>query len=928
MQYFISHMAYHLPLIIFYPSQLATMTAERQQQVKALFQEACERAPGERAAFLEAACPADAELRREVASLLEAYEQLGDFMRRPALAADDRDDERSAELWLLEAGQVFGHYRIERKLGAGGMGVVYLARDTRLERPVALKLLHSRFTRDRERVRRFQKEARAASALNHPNILTIYEVGQADAAAGGAHFIAAEFVEGLTLRARFRDADMRLGEALSLTIQIADALAAAHQAGIVHRDIKPENVMVRPDGIIKALDFGLAKLTEQAKRPLSQSFATVTTQPGMVMGTLSYMSPEQVRGQEVDARSDLFSFGVALYEMLAGRAPFAGETASDVIAALLSSEPPPLDHYAPGLPAGLQKIVSRALVRSVAERYQTAREFGDDLRLLKQELEFAARLNRTSGKDAPLNMKVGSAAANGHDTRAFSKKITRRTFRLAYLRGFLQRRGRAIALATAALALLTAGMLLGGHWLGTRDRGLDSVAVLPFANVGNDRQMEYLPDGITESLIGSLSQLPGLRVMARDTVFTYKGREVDPRRVGGDLNVRAVVTGRVRRQGERLVIRAELADATSGVRLWGEEYERPLTDILTVEREITREISEALRLRLSAAEQRQIAKRQSANSEAYRLYLLGRHLHLQAASANWEKSLAYFNQAIALDPNFALAHAGVSDVYSAISAQILPPAEAMPKARQAALTAIRLDETLPEAHHSLGTVKIWGDWDWAGAEREYKRAIELNPSFVIAYASYSNLVVSQGRFEEALAEARRAQELDPLSPQVGYALGRIHFLARRYDQALAHFRKMLEIAPNSDGPHYYLGRVLSQQGKHQEAISELRRAFELNRHHTIRAWLAYVYGRAGRRKEALKLLRELEALSRRERVSPIYIARIYSGLGDRENSLTWLRKAYDERSDHALGIGVDPAYDPLRSDPRFIEILRGVGLAQ
>src|SRR5262245_50861425 len=440
--------------------------------------------------------------------------------------------------------------------------------------------------------------------------------------------------------------------------------------------------------------------------------------------------------------------------------------------------------------------------------------------------------------------------------------------------------------------------------------------------------MEYLPDGITESLIGSLSQLPDLSVMARDTVFTYKGREVDPRRVGDDLKVRAVVTGRVRRQGERLLIRAELADATTGLRLWGDNYDLPLADLRSAEREITRQISEALRPQLGGANQQRIARRHSANSEAYRLYLLGNHAFMQATPESFEKALAYFKQAIDIDPNYALAHAGVANAYSALSAQTLPPAEAMPKARQAALTAARLDETLPEAHYSMAMVKIWGDWDRAGAERELKRAIELNPNFLLARANYGNLLATPGRFDEALSEARRAQDLDPRSRQAGDAVGRILFLARRYDEAGAQFRMRIQMEPNYSGAHYFLGRILSQQGKHEEAISELRRAFELNQHHSSRSWLAHGYARAGRRNEALKLLRELEALSRRERVSPVYIARIYSGLGDRDRAITWLQKAYDEHSDHVLSIGVDPAYDPLRSDPRFIKMLRGIGLPQ
>jgi TolB-like protein/Tfp pilus assembly protein PilF len=554
------------------------------------------------------------------------------------------------------------------------------------------------------------------------------------------------------------------------------------------------------------------------------------------------------------------------------------------------------------------------------------------LALKSLKLEGAAPGDFSTHRFSRLARRFGYAGAI-KDTVGTS---ARPTSGISMLIGRLIRSPLRAAVAIATLALAGAGVVFGWQWWSERDANVNSIAppnvnsiaVLPFVNVGNDPQMEYLPDGITESLIGSLSQLADLIVIARDTVFTYKGRGVDPRRVGGDLKVRAVVTGRVRRQGDRLLIRAELVDTATGVRLWGEDYERPLADLLTMEREITLEISAALRPRLSGAEQLRIAKRQSANSEASRLYMMGRHLYLQGVPASYEKALAHFKQAIALDPNYALAHAGVSDAYAAMSSQILPPAEAMPIAREAALTALRLDETLPEAHYSMAMVKIWADWDRAGAEREFNRAIHLNPSFELARAQYGQLLASPGRFDEALAEARRAQELNPLSLQANYAIGRIFFLARRYDEALIHLRKMVDTDPNNLAAHYLMGRVFSQQGKHQEAVSELRRTFDLNRHHSNRSWLAHIYARAGRRNEALKLLRELETLSRRERVSPVYIARIYSGLGDRDRALAWLQKSYDEHSDHVLAIGVDPAYDPLRSDPRFIKMLRGIGLRQ
>ena len=896
------------------------MTPERWKQIDQILQEALERETSERAAFLDQACGADAELRREVESLIGFHARAEAFIETPpgvmaaALLAEKE--------W--RAGQTIGHYEIVREIGRGGMGKVYLARDTLLGRQVALKLLLPRFTEDAQRVRRLRQEARVASALNHPNIIVIYEIGEASTESGSAHFIATEYIEGRTLGALIRSGEMKPGEALEVAMQVASALSAAHAAGIVHRDIKPENIMLRPDGYVKVLDFGLAKLNEHpAKDPRRSD--KVETDPGTVLGTVSYMSPEQARGLETDARSDIFSLGVVLYEMITGRRPFEGETTADVISSLLGQKP----SLAEDAPAALRRLVDRMLAKDCAGRFQTAEELRRALKGLKQELappdDYSTREFNSLSR---LARRLGYAGAGDVTMMDTADSPARATSRVSLFISRLVRSPLRKAIALATLALAITGVILSWQWLASRDAPINSIAVLPFFNAGNDPQMEYLPDGITESLIRSLSQLPNLSVMARNTVFTYKGREIDPRQVRGDLNVQAVVTGRVRRQGERLIIRAELADAATGARLWGEEYERSLADLLTVEREITLEISEALRPRLSGAEQRQIAKRQSAHSEAYRLYLLGSHSFFQNTTASYEKALAYFNQAIALDPNYALAHAGVSDVYAASSSQILPPAEAMPKARQAALMAIKLDGTLPEAHYSLGTVMIWGDWDWAGAEREYKRAIELNPSFVIALAQYGNLLASLGRFEEALAVARRAQELDPLSFHGAYALGRIYFVARRYDEALIPFRKLVEIDPNDRSAHYYLGRVLSQQGKHQEAIIELRRAFELNQSHSGRAWLAHGFARAGRRNEALKLLRELEALSIRERVSPIYIARIYSGLGERERALTWLRKSYDEHSDHALSIGVDPAYDPLRSDPRFIEMLRGIGLLQ
>jgi len=907
------------------------MTPERWQQVKRIFHDAGERAPEERADFLDAACHGDAELRLEIESLLAVHDRAGDFMQQPAMNVTLPGGSGAAEA-EIEAGRLIDHYRVERRIGTGGMGEVYLAHDTRLGRRVALKLLRADFTRDGERVRRFEQEARAASALNHPNILTIYEIGRV----AETHFIATEFVAGETLRAMIARGELTLGAAIDISLQTAGALAAAHHAGIVHRDVKPENIMVRPDGYVKVLDFGLAKLSERldATTKISRaSFEAVKTQPGIVMGTVSYMSPEQARGYDVDARSDIFSLGVVVYELIAGRGPFTGPSANDVIAALLNREPPPLDNFIRQLPRELPRIVGRALVKAPDERYQQVAELQSDLKEMKRRLELEAQLPRSgqsSGRGkSSLAIMVGRGALVGADqvianTQTFAVRTT------SEMGNWVNRdanRPRAIALALALIALVCAGLFWGRQLFATRGGTIDSVAVLPFANAGADPQMEYLSDGITESLIGSLSQLSALTVMARSTVFTYRGREADPRQVGEALKVRAVLTGRVERRGEHLLIQAELVDASNGARLWGEQYQRPIADLPAVQDDITREISAALRLRLSADQRKRIAKRQTADSGAYQLYLRGNHLYYQESRESQEKALDYFNQAITLDPGYALAYAGIAHVYATFSAQYLPPGEAMPKARQAALTAIQLDEALPEAHFSLALVKLWGDWDWAGAERELRRAIELNPNFVNGRVAYANFLVQRGRFEEAEREIQLAKQLDPLSVRLGSAEGRVLYFARRFDQAIAHHRKTLELYPNDFGLHRSLGLIFSHQGRHQEAIDELRQTLALSPHYTNRAWAAYVYARAGQRVEALKILRELEERAKRERVSPAYIARIHIGLGEKDRAFEWLRKTYEERSDHLLGIGVDPVYDPLRSDPRYIELLRGVGLA-
>ena len=887
-----------------------------------MLQEALDREPAERAAFLAEVCDGDDELWREVESLLGFHERAENLFETPP-------SEVAIDLLMAKesrAGQTIKHYHLIRRIGRGGMGDVYLARDERLGRPAALKLLQTSLTRDAERVRRFRQEARAASSLNHPNIITIYEVGQDDSTAGGEHFIAEEFVDGQTLRELCQGEGLTLGAALDVLIQVAGALTTAHEAGIIHRDIKPENIMLRKDGIVKVLDFGIAKLTEQAMRPHGDGFAHVTTQPGVLMGTVRYMSPEQARGLEVDQRSDLFSLGVVMYELLAGTAPFAGETTGDVLVALLAGEPRPLARYVAKLPGALQEIVNRALAKKVEERYQTARELGAELRRLKEELVFAARLKEQRGsKDDILTLRIGApvdaAEHSTFETLLEAKPLrTSGMARFAALRGLARHRGKALA----ALALVIIAAALAWRRLAPNDVVIDSIAVLPFANVGADPQTAYVPDGLTENLIDSLAQLPDLRVSAHSTVSGYKGREVDPRQAGKELQVAAVVTGRVARQGDRLLIRVELVDTAKGSRVWSDEFQRARSEVVAAQREIAREIAAKLRRRLSPGAQRQLDRRQSSDSKAYDLYSQGRYLYLQYTRESQDKSLIYFQQAVAQDSRYALAYCGIADVYAGISSVYMPSSDAMPKARDAALNAIELNETLPEAHQAMAVVKWFGDWDWAGAEREFKRALEINPNFVHARIYYTNFLLQQKRFEEALQVIRQAREYDPASLRSMSREGDVYLFMRQYDRAIEIFHRVLVLSPDFAPNQRSLSLALSMKGMHQEALEQLKRLQTT----TDIELKAGIYARAGRRDEAMKILRELKARAAREYVSSVSLARVCIGLGDNEQALDLLRKAYDERSAYLVNLGVHPVYDQLRSDPRFDNLLRDIGLTR
>jgi serine/threonine-protein kinase len=815
------------------------------------------------------------------------------------------------------------------------MGEVYLAQDTQLRRFVALKILPAEFTQSEERLRRFEQEAYAASALNHPNIITIHEIGKTDS----AHYIVTEFIDGESLRQLMQGGPVSVGEVLDIAVQTTSALTTAHAAGIIHRDIKPENVMLRRDGVIKVLDFGLAKLTQNETGVNSEALtrALVNTSAGMVMGTPSYMSPEQARGIDTDARTDIFSLGVVLYEMLAGRAPFAGETAADIISVLLQKEPQPLSTLARDVPAELQHIVSKALRKDRDERYQTVQSLLVDLKTLQQELDFAAKLERSAAPDskdaaAKYSAQTVIAAMRSPETKT---SAARPTSSAEYIvsRITQHRRGFAAGLAVLLLAAIGFGYWFYSHRWSTPAQ-IESIAVLPFVNASGNADVEYLSDGITESLIDSLSQLPHLSVKARSSVFRYKGKDIEPQQVGSELNVQAVLNGRVVQRGDDLTLSLELVDARTGNQIWGEQYNRKVTDLVALQNEITRDVSQKLRMRLSGADAQKLTKNYTQNAEAYQAYLKGLYYWNKGPAPGYEKSRDFFQQAIDLDPSYALAYSGLALYYSFAAANgLLPPDENWPKAEAAANKALALDETLAESYNPLAAIKLYYYRDWPAAERYFRRGIELDPNFAEIHNHYALCLYLFGRNEEALTEIQRAVELEPLSLRFSLQRARILFFILQYDRAIDQFRKTLELEPNFALAHEGLGDAYEQKGMQREAIAEWAKALTLSGEGEQASILERAYAASGfetavRALAQKKLERLKEKTGPGEYVPAIEYVTAYTCLGDKEQAFAWLTKAVAERNRFALEIKVNPIFDRLRSDPRFADLVRRVGFPQ
>jgi serine/threonine protein kinase/Tfp pilus assembly protein PilF len=788
--------------------------------------------------------------------------------------------------------ETISHFRVLEKLGAGGMGVVYKAVDIRLDRPVALKFLPDNMLHDSQALERFRREARAASALNHPGICTIYDIGEQD----GRGFIAMEFIDGETLRSHIRGkALLPLEEILKLGIQIAEALDAAHAKGIIHRDIKPANIFVTKRGQAKVLDFGLAKLVPPGVARADPDFRGEvpgsTSIVGIISGTPSYMSPEQVRGDDLDPRTDIFSLGLLLYEMATGRQAFSGSTGGMIIEAVLTRSPVPARSINPDIPPRLEEIINKAIHKDREQRYQHAAEILTDLQRLERGTDSGWRAAAEDTESALI-----STTRHLHST---GKQPARDS--TAQTDAF--RRGRVSKI-------------------------IDSLAVLPFENANRDPEHEYLSDGIAGSLINILASVPKLRVMAQSTVFRYKGRPIDPQAVGRELNVRAVLTGRIMQSGGSLRIGAELVDVATGSQLWGAQYDRKPGDIFAIQDEISNEISGKLRLKLTRAEKKRLTKRPTDDAEAYRLYLKGRHHWNRWTEEGFYKAIEYFQQAVEKDPGYALAYTGLADSYVLLGwNSYLPPKDAFPKGKMAAMEALRLDADLGEARTPLAAVLWLHDWQWQEAQMEFERSLRLNPAHPTANHWYAEYLMTMGRHAEAIARMKNSQELDPLSLIISSAIGWAFYMAQRYDEAIEQLRRTVELDPNYAVTYWILGLLLRKMGRYELAIAAGEKAVKLSGGSSLmNAALAQTLATAGQRKKSVRILDELTKLTKQKYVAPYFFAGIHIGLGEDDRAIEYLEKSYEEHSHWLIYLHIDPSMDGLRSNPRFQDLSQRIGL--
>ena len=829
-----------------------------------------------------------------------------------------------------------GHYKLISKLGAGGMGEVYLAQDTKLDRKVALKILAADVASKRDRMERFIREAKSAAALSHPNIAQIFEIGEQD----GVHYIAMEFIDGVTLRDKIHRERLELRRLLRHLQHVAEGLAKAHSVGIVHRDLKPENIMITGDGHAKILDFGLAKLLEQQPTlsgdasELATAMLQVHSTPGMIMGTVGYMSPEQAQGKtnEIDGRSDIFSFGCILFEAATGKRPFEGDSIIKSLHSLIYEPVPQIKDLNPAAPPELQRIIRRCLAKDKEERYQTIKEVAIELKELRRDLEstpdFETTVPPLSRSEDPRPTASNSSVP---PTATQSGLLPPAVSSAEYLLNQIGKHKVGIIGAVAiAIVVVAAGLwFFKFRASALPSNSINSIAVLPFQNRSDDADTDYLSDGLAESLIFRLSQLPGLKVSPTSSVMRYKGKETDVAKIANELGVDSVMTGRLIKRGENLNITVELVDVRNNKSLWGEQYERKMSDLLTTQREIAASIADKLQLKLSGNENKGVVKHYTNSNEAYQLVLKGRFYYARRTKDDMFKSIELFKQAVQIDPNFARAYVAIAESYFTMpSYPYASPEECVPQAKAALARALEIDPELPEAHTVAGMIAATYDWDYPRAEREFKRSLELDPNLAITHYRYSWTYLSPlGRHDEAIAEMKRAMELEPLSIMQGANFAAVLMYAGRFDEALAQARKTYELDPNHIGSQNWLCHTLNARGLYAEAISIGEKA-EITQETTnsFNTCLGLAYNRTGQRERSLAVLAKMKQAEKTNYILSYWTAIHYADLGDKEAAWSELERGYRNRDWFMQRLKTDPFIEPLGSDPRYKEMLKRLNL--
>lgn len=896
------------------------MNAERLSTIEEIYHAALAVDINRRSDFLSDICGDDLELRGEVETLLSFADVTSSVIDQPPsdVAAEMVAEARNSP----SVGTKIKHYKIVSQIGVGGMGEVFMALDTRLERNVAIKFIKTEFVKDKDKLRRFQQEARNASSLNHPNILTVYEIGNSK----HGQFIAAEFIEGKTLRKVMNEGELSLTEILEIAIQAATALEAAHSAGIIHRDIKPENIILRRDGLVKVLDFGLAKLVGNPNQEGELSSRLPTTKPqsrildpqltasDLMMGTVAYISPEQACLEPIDARSDVWSLSIVLFEMLNGRQPFKGKTPAETIASILNAEAPQI---AVEIPEELRRILAKGLQKNAANRYQTSAELLHDLKRFQKESAIESSAN---GQSRVRELRISTAAG------AKTGSLDSESSNISSAEYIFKKVGKYKALTVGLLSMVVLALAFVGYlYFPAGSRPVTSIAVMPFANTSGDQNMDYLAEGISESLVNSLSQLKGVKVIAQSSSVSYKGKEAEFEKSVRDFGGQFVLKGQISQHGDDLQVIAELVDVRNNSQIWRNQFNRKAAEISGVEAEISRQVAEGLQLNLTSAEQQRLSQKKKPNPQAYELLLKGRFYQSKSSFDNAQKAVEYYNQALAVDPNFAQAHAALASAYLYIGLNgFVHPKEVMAKAKAAAERAVELDDNLPEANLAMARIKQVA-WDWAGAEREYKRALELNPNLAATHFRYALFLSTMGQNERAISEIKLARDLDPLKPHINLDIAYIFYFARQYDSALEQYEIGQELDPDFSATYYGKGFVYAARGKYLEAINNYKEMIRLNGAHTgVDCYLGFALARAGQISEARTMLNKLETGN--EYVSPVELAVLHVGLDEPDKALSALERAYLAQDSQLQYLGIEPHFDSLRADPRFADLIHRIGL--